>query len=343
MNFDYDEISQSKNRQKDLNKIHLIKECSNQFNKEKQNLSAENETNDETVKKSIENNFKLDLNDDIYNNEDSVFQEGNNSVTEQSLNFFENKSSQIEDNKNVEEKNRSFLGKKTERNNKENEEIGKVEKKSKNKSNNPIFDIKKEFDYRLNYFKMAFMGDFLYYVKEQLNKLLVNCNFCKKFGKEKFHGPNRKLYAGNPKEEDNREFIEKTIEEVFTDYKPKGNKALKSTSRQENNETLINKIKEYQMNLSIKLEKDEKYLNQFKSINILLNYLKKTIKEVTNDYYDSDEFKVFKSDRKIRFYDDRFYYEKKRKFYLLEKNNFVLLVQLPYYSNKKKKNKDLFY
>ena len=104
MNFDYDEISQSQNRQKDLNKIHLIKECSNQFNKEKQNLSAENETNDETVKKSIENNFKLDLNDDIYNNEDSVFQEGNNSVTEQSLNFFENKSSQIEDNKNVEEK-----------------------------------------------------------------------------------------------------------------------------------------------------------------------------------------------------------------------------------------------
>ena len=170
MNFDYDEISQSQNRQKDLNKIHLIKECSNQFNKEKQNLSAENETNDETVKKSIENNFKLDLNDDIYNNEDSVFQEGNNSVTEQSLNFFENKSSQIEDNKNVEEKNRSFLGKKTERNKKENEEIGKVEKKSKNKSNNPIFDIKKEFDYRLDYFKKAFMGDFLDYVEEKLNK-----------------------------------------------------------------------------------------------------------------------------------------------------------------------------
>ena len=72
-------------------------------------------------------------------------------------------------------------------------------------------------------------------------------------------------------------------------------KRIKSTSRQEKNETLINKIKEYQINLSTKLEKDEKYLNQFKSINILLNYLKKTIKEVTNDYYDSDEFKVFKS------------------------------------------------
>ena len=58
----------------------------------------------------------------------------------------------------------------------------------------------------------------------------------------------------------------------------KNSEKNKKYNRQENNETLINKIKEYQMNLSIKLEKDEKYLNQFKSINILLNYLKKTIK-----------------------------------------------------------------
>ena len=60
--------------------------------------------------------------------------------------------------------------------------------------------------------------------------------------------------------------------------------------RQEKNETLINKIKGYQINLSTKLEKDEKYLNQFKNINILLNYLNKTIKEVMDDYYDSPDF-----------------------------------------------------
>ena len=35
MNIDYDEISQSGNSQKDYNKIHIIKECSKQFNKEK--------------------------------------------------------------------------------------------------------------------------------------------------------------------------------------------------------------------------------------------------------------------------------------------------------------------
>ena len=61
-------------------------------------------------------------------------------------------------------------------------------------------------------------------------------------------------------------------------------KRIKSISRQEKNETLINKIKEYQINLSTKLEKDEKYLIQFKNINILLNYLNKTIKEIMDDY-----------------------------------------------------------
>ena len=116
-------------------------------------------------------------------------------------------------------------------------------------------------------------------------------------------------------------------------------KRIKSASRQKNNETLINKIKEYQRNLTTKLEKDEKYFIQFKNINTLLNYLNKTIKEVMDDYYDSPEFIKFKSDRKIRFYDEKFYHERDRQFYLLEKNNFVRLVQLPYYSSKKK-NKD---
>ena len=178
MNIDYDEISQSGNSQKDYNKIHTIKECSKQFNKEKQNLNQEKETNDETVQKSIEDNFKLKLNDDIYNNDDSVLQEGNNSITEQSLKYFESESSELED-KNIEEKkDKNFLGKKIERN---NEEMEKLDKKSKNKKNNQIFTIEKEFIYRLDYFKMLFIGNFLYYAKKNLNKLLDNCSFCKKF------------------------------------------------------------------------------------------------------------------------------------------------------------------
>ena len=146
MNIDYDEISQSGNSQKDYNKIHIIKECSKQFNKEKQNLNQEKETNDETVQKSIEDNFKLKLDDDIYDNDDSVLQEGNNSITEQSLKYFESKSSELED-KNIEEKkDKNFLGKKIERN---NEEMEKSDKKCKNKKNNQIFTIIKEFIYLL--------------------------------------------------------------------------------------------------------------------------------------------------------------------------------------------------
>ena len=64
----------------------------------------------------------------------------------------------------------------------------------------------------------------------------------------------------------------------------KNSEKNKKYNSQENNETLINKIKEYQINLSTKLEKDEKYLIQFKNINILLNYLNKTIKEIMDDY-----------------------------------------------------------
>ena len=79
------------------------------------------------------NNFKLKLNDDIYNNDDSVLQEGNNSITKHSLKYFESKSSELED-KNIEEKkDKNFFGKKIERNNEEIEEMEKLDKKSKNK------------------------------------------------------------------------------------------------------------------------------------------------------------------------------------------------------------------
>ena len=57
----------------------------------------------------------------------------------------------------------------------------KSDKKSKNKKNNQIFTIEKEFIYHLDYFKMLFIGNFLYYAKKNLNKLLDNCSFCKKF------------------------------------------------------------------------------------------------------------------------------------------------------------------
>ena len=59
---------------------------------------------------SIEDNFKLKLNDDIYNNDDSVLQEGNNSITEQSLlDTLAHKNLEKEKQKEEDEKYRKIL------------------------------------------------------------------------------------------------------------------------------------------------------------------------------------------------------------------------------------------
>ena len=233
--------------------------------------------------------------------------------------------------------NNNFLGLKTVRKNSEDELDEKNDEKGKK-----IFTIKKDIiTYRHDYYIMAFKGDFLNYVKETLNKLVENINFCKKFGKIKFHTPNRKLYGGNTKEEDNREFIEKTIEDVFTDHiiSEDDNDSSNGYSRQQDNESMINRIKSYKESLSSKIKSDEKYLKQFNEIEKLLNYLNKKIKDALDDYYDSDVFGEFKSQRKIKFYDRKFYSERNRNFSLLEKNNFVKLVNLPFYSDKKESKK----
>ena len=231
----------------------------------------------------------------------------------------------------------NFLGLKTVRKNSEDESVEKDEEKEKK-----IFMIKKDpIIYRHDYYIMAFKGDFLNYIKENLNKLVNNINFCKKFGKIKFHTPNRKLYGGNTKEEDNREFIEKTIEEVFTDkiISEDENDSSNGCSRQQDNESMINRIKNFKESLSSKLKIDEKYKKQFNEIEKLLNYLSTKIKDALDDYYDSDEFGDFRSQRKIKFYDKKFYSERNRNFSLLEKNNFVKLVSLPFYSDKKENKK----
>ena len=324
-------------------------------NKERQNLNSISnnyEIDDNSIQKNYENiiNNKNDFNDiaseiDINSNGEIVKSEN---WYDDSLNIesFLGKDNNYEEHDKIEEKDNNILGKKIERN-----------KKDQNDNNNQkekIFDIKKKCKYRLDYFKKAFIKDFLDYVLKVLNELSNNCKFCTKFGKANFHKPKRGKYAGNTKEEDNRKFIEKSVEEVFTDYKIEKNKNdideedievnkdMKGIKNQKANELLINNIKKFRDNLANRIEKEkekekkEKYLNQFRNINILLNYLKKTIKDAMDEYYDSDKFIEFKSKKRNRDYDYYFYYERKRHFHLLEKNNFVRLVNLPYYSNKNK-------
>ena len=233
----------------------------------------------------------------------------------------------------ISELKKNLLGNKRERNNTKNENESKKTKSPK-KAYFKVNDCKEHFNYRHDYYIIDFKSDFLKFSKKKLNDLINKIKLCKKFGKHNIHTPNRELYGGNPKEEDNREFIYKTVEEVFIDQGEQKN----DESRQKSNEDIFKRIKEYQKKLKTKLDKDKKYQAQYDAIDELKNFLKKPIKDVLDEYYDdSEEFGEFRSQPKILYYDKQFMKERGRNLSLLVKNNFVKIVTMPYYSNKNKK------
>ena len=197
------------------------------------------------------------------------------------------------------------------------------------KENEPkakIFEINKIFKnngpvYRLDYYKKLFIKNFLKFLLNFGKKLILSCNFGKIFGYLKLHMPNYKLYAGNPKEKDNRNFLKKTIKEVFMDY---DKESEKGTGRQKDNEKLINKIYE-----------KHKFPNSENESN-LKDFFEMNIEKGIEMYYESEEFEKFKNDETNQYYDKMFYNEKKRKFSLLEKNGFIKLVNMPFYSKNPK-------
>ena len=229
-----------------------------------------------------------------------------------------------------------FLAKKSKR----NDVINGNNDKTPNYLNTKIF-VTNKLIYRHDYYIIAFKTDFLKFLKNKINYLINNISLC---GQHSIHSPNRKLYGGNPKEKDNREFIYKTVEEVFIDQgilkdkktensiKVDKNKNNDGISRQKDNKKIINKIKE-KICLA-KFENSQKYNEQSDAIEILTKFLKTKIRDVLDEYYDSKQFEKFSSSSKIRYYDEEFKKERNRNFSLLEKNNFVKLVEMPFYSNK---------
>ena len=320
-----DEISmESTSIKSDISKIDDYqkskKRTHKSFYKDYENLDTiyiEKKKNDK-FEKCFRNNFKIEENPSEFGIDGSI--------------------SEKDKSDNESENDISFLGKKTkgkEINCNENEEYNKLSKK--------IFMIEKieideKYIYRKDYYIMDFKGNFLNWALQEIQTLIDNCNFCKKYGKMNFHIANRELYGGNPKEEDNREFILKTIEEVFT-LTEEQKKRLNKISRQISNEEIIKKIKEYSEKLRVKIEKDEKYIIQLNAIEEFLKFIRMPIKDALDIYYDSVEFIRFKSTRKIQYYDKMFYSERNRNFSLLEKNNFVRFVYLPFYSKKNKEKK----
>lgn len=222
-------------------------------------------------------------------------------------------------------KETNMVGKKHTQDNSVNSfsQIKKVKNNKKmQKSKEKIFEINKMIKkdmptYRLDYFKKIFVKSVLRYLLNRLKQLILKCNFDENIIKQKLHMPNYKLYAGNPKEKDNKEFLEKTIKKVFTDYDKKNQKG---NGRQIANEKLINKIYEID---SFPSSEDEFELNEFFNM---------TIEKGVELFYESKDFENFKKDELIQYYDKIFYKERNRNFYLLEKNGFIKLVKEPFYS-----------
>ena len=186
-----------------------------------------------------------------------------------------------------------------------------------------IFDINKTFIYRLDYYIKAIKTNILKYYLNKLRTLYNKCDFVNEYKNIKFHMPNYSKYQGNAKEKDNKEFVKKTIKEVFMDY-DENDINKKGISRQIDNKVLIVTI--YKKNF-FPYTKEQKELKDF---------LEMPIKNGIDEYYISSEFEKFKEIRKIKYYDRKFYKEKNRHYSLLEKNGYKRLVNEPFYSHNPK-------
>ena len=237
-----------------------------------------------------------------------------------------------DDNDSISKSFISFISKKTERNDNDNY-IDNIINIQTNEKKKKIFDIKKvnTIEYRHDYYIMEFKTVLLKFLKKKLNDLInEEIKPCPKFGKRKIYTPNRKLYGGNPTTEANKEFVNKTVEKIFTDQGNQGDEEIKDeinlnededTNRQKDNEIIFNKIKN---GICLNKSKQSKAIEKFKT------YLNKTIKEILkeDEFNKYVEFGEFRSDPKILKYDYKFTKERNRNLSLLENYyNFVILVE----------------
>ena len=218
-----------------------------------------------------------------------------------------------------------LLGKKHKQENLSFNNFSDINKVTKNEFKNKIFEINKirknEPIYRLDYYKKIFIKNFLDFLVKEGKSLINNCNISEQLQKLSLHKPNYKLYAGNPKEKDNKLFLSKKVKEVFMDY---DKNCLKGTGRQKENEKLIKII--YGIIKSPNSKGEEN----------LIDFFEMTIEKGIEIYYDSEDFDLFKNNETNQEYDKRFRKEKNRNFSLFEKNAFIRLVNMPFYSKNPK-------
>ena len=219
-----------------------------------------------------------------------------------------------------------LLGKKNKQENLSLNNFSDINKVTKNEFKNKVFEINKIGKneppiYRLDYYKKIFIKNFLDFLVKRGKHLIIKCNISEKLQKLNLHKPNYKLYAGNPKEKDNKIFLSKKVKEVFMDY---DKNCSKGTGRQKENEKLIKII--YGIIKSPNTEEEEN----------LIDFFEMTIEKGIEIYYDSEDFELFKNNETNQEYDKCFFKEKNRNFSLFEKNGFIKLVNMPFYSKNPK-------
>ena len=214
---------------------------------------------------------------------------------------------ELEEENNINQKNTNCT---TEKNGKIIlKKINNVEEKKE------IFGLKTEkieilprIDYAIKAFKVI-MSKFL---KEYGNKLIKECKFKNELKNSKLFSPSNKYFTGVSNEKENRIFLDFTLEQVFS-YPD--SEFGKDNRLQLKNKEMIRKMKEI--------------INNFKKIpkeyQELINFFDMTFADAITLFYDSDNFRTYKEDRKTRYLDSQFI--KVKGFSLLERNSFIEMLK----------------
>ena len=226
-------------------------------------------------------------------------------------------------NKNKETETSKFIAKKrTKSQDKENNYLENQKTQTKDTSENiqknnieKIKESKKDFQYRLDYYKKAFKVNCFQHLTEYLNRLISKCNFPKELKKKKLFKPNNESFTANAKEEDNYRFLFMPLKDAYCYVKDENN--TKGISLQKSNKIFIAQL------LKNIEEKGDKITKECET---LRQYLNMNVEEYIKIYYDTEAFKKFCEEDKIKFYEKEFIKEKK--FGMLEKYGFLKLTKI---------------
>jgi hypothetical protein len=226
-------------------------------------------------------------------------------------------------NKNKETESLKFIAKKRAKSqDKESNYLDNQKTQTKDTSENiqknnivKIKERKQEFQYRLDYYKKAFKVSCFQHLTQYLNDLIPKCNFPKELKKKKLFKPNNESFTANAKEEDNYRFLSMPLKDAYCYVKNENN--TKGISLQKSNKIFIAQLLK---NI------EEKGDNITKECETLRQYLNMNVEEYIKIYYETEDFKQFCEEDKIKFYEKEFIKEKK--FGMFEKYGFLKLIKI---------------